>query len=186
MKIWKLNSVLHRDLGYFLSGLIFVYCLSGIALNHLNDWNPDFVIHKRTITLPQVYTKSEINDERIAEFSALVGESKPKVHDFPTADRLKIYYDNASLLVDLSAKTGEYESVQRRPLIYHVNVLHRNSLKGWKWASDVFALVLIFVVVSGWFMLKGKNGIRGRGKWLIAAGILPPVVALILFNLVQR
>lgn len=186
VKIRQLNSELHRDIGYFLSGLIFVYCLSGVALNHMNDWNPDFVIHKRTITLKQSFTKDEITDERIAEFTALVGESQPKVHDFPTSDRLKIYYDNASLLVDLPGKMGLYESVQRRPLIYSVNVLHRNSLKGWKWASDVFGVALIFLIVSGWFMLKGKNGVLGRGKWFIAAGILPPVAALIIFELLQK
>jgi uncharacterized protein len=182
----RLNSDLHRDIGYFLSGLILVYCISGIALNHVNDWNPDFVVHKRTITLPQSFTKDEITAERIAEFTALVGESAPKVYDFPTPDRVKIYYDNASLLVDLAGKTGKYESVQRRPLIYHTNVLHRNSLKGWKWASDVFGVLLIFITISGWFMLRGKNGIGGRGKWLIAAGMLPPVVALLVFTLLQK
>ncbi len=71
MKIRQLNSELHRDIGYFLSGLIFVYCLSGIALNHVNDWNPDFVIHKRTITLKHSYTKDEITDERIVESSVV-------------------------------------------------------------------------------------------------------------------
>lgn len=186
MNIRRLNSNLHRDVGYFLSGLIFVYCISGIALNHVNDWNPDFVIHKRTVTFSQLFTKEEITDDRIAEFTALVGESAPKVHDFPTPNHVKIYYDNASLLVDLPGKTGLYESVQRRPLFYQANVLHRNSLKGWKWASDVFGGLLIFITVSGWFMLKGKNGISGRGKWLIAAGILPPVVALVIFDLLQK
>lgn len=124
--------------------------------------------------------------ERIAEFTALVGESEPRVHDFPTPDHVKIHYDNAALLVDLSSRTGVYESVQRRPLFYQTNVLHRNSLKDWKWASDVFGVLLIFTTVSGWFMRKGKNGIGGRGKWLIAAGILPPIIALIVFDLVQK
>jgi len=172
--------------GYFLSGLILIYCISGITLNHLTDWNPDFVIHKRTITLDQSYTKDDITDERIAEFTARVGESQPKVHDFPTSDQVKIYYDNATLHLDLYGKTGTYEKVQRRPFIYPMNVLHRNTLKGWKWASDVIALLLIFITVSGWFMLQGRNGLMSRGKWLIAAGIVPPVVALVLFDLLQN
>lgn len=181
----RLNADLHRDIGYFLSGLIFVYCLSGLALNHVNDWNPDFIIQKRTLKLDRAYTQAEINDARIAEFTALAGEAKPKVHDFPTPERLKIYYDNASLLVDLSGKTAQYESVQRRPLFYQVNVLHRNSLKGWRWASDVFSLLLIFLVVSGWFISRGQRGLNGRGKWFIAAGILPPVAAIIVFSLIK-
>lgn len=186
MNYRRLNSNLHRDIGYFLSGLILVYCISGIALNHVDDWNPDFVIHKQTIHLDRSYTKDEITDERIAEFTALVGERAPKVHDFPTPNHVKIYYDNASLLVDLTGKTGEYERVRRRPLIYETNVLHRNSLKGWKWASDVFGALLIFLTISGWFMLKGKYGVLGRGKWFIAAGMLPPIVAIIIFELIQK
>ena len=186
MNIRRLNSNLHRDVGYFLSGLIFVYCLSGIALNHVNDWNPDFVIYKHTITLPRSFTKEEINETRISEFNALVGETRAKVYDFPTPTQVKIYYDNASLLVDLEGKTGAYESIQRRPLFYHVNVLHRNSLKGWKWASDIFGALLIFVTASGWFILKGKNGIGGRGKWFVMAGIFPPMAALIIFELIQK
>jgi len=186
VNLHRLNADLHRDLGYFLSGLIFVYCVSGIALNHVNDWNPDFVIHKRAITLDRAYTAAEINTESLARFSALVGEGKPRLHDFPTPDRVKIYYDNASLLLDLHARSGTYESVRRRPLIYQTNVLHRNSLKGWKWASDIFGGLLIFLVVSGWFILKGRRGVLGRGKWFIAAGIVPPVIAIIIFQLVQK
>lgn len=186
MNFRRLNNSLHRDVGYFLSGLIFVYCISGIALNHVNDWNPDFIIQKRTITLEHAFTREEITSERIAEFTALVGEAAPRVHDFPTSSQVKIYYDNASLLVDFVARTGTYESVQRRPLFYQTNVLHRNSLDGWKWASDIFGLLLIFLTLTGWLILKGKNGVLGRGKWFIAAGILPPIAAIIIFQLVQK
>lgn len=186
LKLRRLNSDLHRDIGYFLSGLILVYCISGIALNHANDWNPDFVIHKRSITLDRVYTTNEVNNQQLASFASLVGEEKAKVHDFPTANHVKLYFDNATLLLDLPAKSGTYERVHRRPLIYQANVLHRNSLKGWKWASDVFSLLLIFLTVSGWCMLRGKYGLIGRGKWFIAAGMLPPIFAIFLFEYLQR
>lgn len=185
MNLRRLNSDVHRDLGYFLSGLVFVYCLSGIALNHLHDWNPDFVIQKRTIILERAYAPDEITDARLAEFTALVGEAVPKVHDFPTPNHVKLYYDNATLMVDLPARTGTYERVHRRPLFYQVNVLHRNTLKGWKWVSDLLALLLILLTISGWLMLKGKHGLLGRGKWFIAAGIVPPVVAMIVFELLR-
>lgn len=181
----RLNADLHRDIGYFLSGLIIVYCVSGIALNHVNDWNPDFIIHKRTVAIDKACTRDEVSDERIAEFGALVGESKPKVYDFPTPDHVKIYYDNATLHVDLAGKVATYEKVARRPLFYHTNVLHRNSLKGWKWVSDIFGALLIVITVSGCFMLRGRNGVSGRGKWFIAAGTVPPVAAIVIFILVQ-
>lgn len=186
MNLRRLNTSLHRDVGYFLSGLIFAYCISGIALNHLDDWNPDFIIQKRTLLLDRAFTREEITPDRIAEFSALAGEGAPRIHDFPAEGQVKIYYDNASLLVDFAGRSAKYERVQRRPLFYQTNVLHRNSLKGWKWASDIFAGLLVLLTISGWFILKGRHGVLGRGKWLIAAGVVPPIAAILLFQLVQK
>lgn len=186
MNIRRLNIVLHRDIGYFASGLILVYCISGLALNHIDDWNPDFIIVKSSIEIPKSFTKDEVTDERVTEFGAIVGEKDYKIFDFPTSSQVKIYYDNASLLVNLETRQGTYEKVTRRPLVFQTNILHRNSVKGWKWASDVFAILLILINITGLFILKGRNGIIGRGKWFIVAGMLPPVVAVVLFEVIQK
>ncbi|QQS29717.1 MAG: PepSY-associated TM helix domain-containing protein [Sphingobacteriales bacterium] len=182
-RIRRLNIATHRDLGYFFSTLILIYCISGIALNHVDDWNPDFILTKKNIELDKSYTKEEINQEVINRFGKLVGETNYKVFDFPTQDQVKIYYRDASLHIYLSQNNAIYEQVSKRPLIYQSNVLHRNSLKGWKWASDIFAVLLIVINITGLFILKGKYGISGRGKWLIAAGFIPPFIALIIQSL---
>lgn len=182
-RIRRLNIATHRDLGYFFSTLILIYCISGIALNHVDDWNPDFILTKQIIVLDKPYTKEEINQEVIHNFGNLVGETDYKVFDFPTHDQVKIYYRDASLHIYLSQNKAVYEQVSKRPLIYQSNVLHRNSLKGWKWASDIFAVLLIVINITGLFILKGKYGISGRGKWLIAAGFVPPFIALIFQSL---
>jgi uncharacterized protein len=176
----SLNIAAHRDFGYFFSTLIIIYCLSGIALNHIDDWNPDFIIQKKNIQVLKKYDLKHIEKKEIIEISSLVGEMDYKVFDFPTTDQVKIYYDNASLHVNFSSGLGVYESVSRRPVFYQTNVLHRNSLKGWKWASDIFAFMLILINITGLFILRGKYGIKGRGKWLIALGAIPPAVALII------
>ena len=178
----RLNMALHRDIGYACASLILAYCLSGIALNHIGDWNPDFVISKQSISLPHPFAKEEITKERIAEFGQLVQEENYKVYDFPTSDQVKIYYDNASLHLNFSTGQGIYEKVARRPVLYQVNALHLNRLKGWKWAADVFALILIILSLTGLFVLRGKYGMAQRGKWLIVAGMLPPFLALLLFE----
>ncbi|MCA0429054.1 MAG: PepSY-associated TM helix domain-containing protein [Bacteroidetes bacterium] len=179
-KIRKLNVATHRDLGYFFSSLILIYCISGIALNHVDDWNPDFILTKTVVKLDKTYTKDEINEKQINEFSKLVKEEQFKVFDFPTSNQVKIYYNNSSLHVYLDKKEAVYEQVAKRHVFYQSNVLHRNSLKGWKWASDIFAFLLIVINITGLFILKGKHGITGRGKWLIAAGTIPPIVAIII------
>ncbi|HCS19962.1 MAG TPA: hypothetical protein DIW47_05270 [Bacteroidetes bacterium] len=179
-EVRQLNLSWHRDLGYFFSTLIVVYCLSGIALNHVNDWNPDFVLDKKEIQVPQNYRVAEIDKEKVKELSLLVGEEGYKMFDFPTSDQVKIYYEDASLHVNLANKSGVYERVSKRPLFYQSNVLHRNNLKGWKWASDIFAFLLIAITVTGIFIAKGKYGISRRGKWLMLAGFLPILVAILI------
>jgi len=179
-RIRRLNLATHRDLGYFFSTLILVYCISGIALNHVDDWNADFILTKRNIPILQKYTKEQINDFEINRLGKLVGEEDFKVYDFPTHNQVKIYYNNASMHVYLNQNKAVYEQVSKRPFFYQTNVIHRNSLKGWKWISDIFAVLLIVITVTGLFILKGKHGITGRGKWLIAAGIIPPIIAIII------
>lgn len=177
-KIRRLNIAVHRDLGYFFSSLIVVYCISGIALNHVDDWNPDFIVTKDTIHINRTYSVAEITKEKVKEFNALVGESDCKIFDFPTSNQVKIYYKDASLHINLETKKGLYERLSKRPVFYQSNVLHRNSLNGWKWASDVFAFLLIVITITGLFVLKGKYGITRRGKWLIGLGLLPPLIAI--------
>ncbi|MDN5940539.1 MAG: PepSY-associated TM helix domain-containing protein [Nitrospira sp.] len=179
----RLNVAAHRDVGYACASLILAYCLSGIALNHIGDWNPDFTITKQTISLPQPFTKEEITRERIAEFGRLVNEDTYKIYDFPTTDQVKIYYDNASLHLHFTTGQGTYEKVSRRPVLYQVNALHLNRLQGWKWASDLFALVLMVLSLTGLFVLRGKYGLARRGRWLVLAGLLPPILALFIFEL---
>ena len=182
-KIRRLNIVTHRDVGYFFSSLIIVYCLSGIALNHINEWNPDFIITKDSVKIEGTYARDKITEKEISAFNRLVSQGQHKIYDFPTVDQVKIYYDNASLHVYLTQQVGIYERVSRRPLFYQSNILHRNNIKGWKWASDIFAGMLILINITGLFILKGKHGLSGRGKWLIAAGTLPPVLALVFSEL---
>lgn len=184
-KLRRLNIVTHRDVGYFLSALTIVYCLSGIALNHVDDWNPDFIITKQEIRIPPVQLTHSPTPAELHAWSERVGESSYKVFDIPSPGKVKIYYDNATLLIDLQEGAGLYEKIQRRPLFYHANVLHRNSLKGWKWAADIFGVLLIVISITGLFILKGKNGLGGRGKWLVGAGFLVPIVAILLFEFAQ-
>jgi len=36
----KLIIATHRDVGYFFAGLTVLYAVSGVAVNHIDDWNP--------------------------------------------------------------------------------------------------------------------------------------------------
>jgi hypothetical protein len=44
----------------------------------------------------------------------------------------------------------------------------------------LFTVGLIVISLTGLFILKGRNGLVGRGKWLVSVGLLLPLLALAL------
>jgi len=80
--------------------------------------------------------------------------------------------------------TGEIENeiVSSRGFLRELNFLHLNHPKKlWTYVADIYAAVLIFLAVTGLFMIEGKKGITGRGKWFTVIGILLPLLFLILY-----
>ena len=46
---WRnLLRTVHRDAGNLVVGLTLVYAASGLAVNHIADWDPNFKAHKVT------------------------------------------------------------------------------------------------------------------------------------------
>jgi len=50
----------------------------------------------------------------------------------------------------------------------------------WTWVADVYAFLLLFMAVTGMFVLKGRQGLAGRGKWFILAGLVVPLAFIAL------
>jgi hypothetical protein len=50
-------------------------------------------------------------------------------------------------------------------------------------AGRACAVALVQVNLTGLFVLRGKHGLGSRGRWLVAAGALPPILALVAFRL---
>lgn len=173
----------HRDIGYFVSSLILMYCISGIALNHMDAFNPDFIIQTDTLMLPNLNPNLSEND--IFHLTAYVGENKVKLWDKPTPNQIKIYYENASLHLYLDEKVGIYEKISIRPVVYHTNLFHRNTIRGWKWAADILAVLLIILTLTGFFIAKGKNSFMSRGIWFLVAGLVPPLFGIFYFLFFQ-
>jgi hypothetical protein len=51
---FKLNRALHRDIGYFCIGMTLVFAISGIALNHINDWNSNYSVTQKSYNISLV------------------------------------------------------------------------------------------------------------------------------------
>ncbi|MBX7075486.1 MAG: PepSY-associated TM helix domain-containing protein [Pirellulales bacterium] len=174
---------LHRDMGYFFTGALLLYAVSGLAVNHVDDWNPSFVIERRAVTLDLPSEASQVTERAVLANLEPLGEaSNLRGFDFPSASRVKIYLKDGSIVAHLSDGQGEYETIRRRPLLYQVNTLHLNPAKWWKVFSDVFAASLILIAATGLFVARGRHGLAGRGKWFVGAGLVAPLAAMILFS----
>lgn len=183
MKLRKLNRDLHRDLGYLFFALTVIYSLSGIALNHLDDWNPNYIIRSQEISVDVTgkNLKKLTRGQVITYLKEIAPGEKYRNHYFPEENIMKIFIKDGNIQLDINTGEGLVETIKRRPLLHVANYLHYNPRKWWTWVSDIFAGSLILLAITGLFILKGKNGITGRGAWLTAIGIIIPVVFLLLY-----
>ena len=183
MKIRKLNRNLHRDLGYLFSFMTIIYALSGIGLNHRSNWNPNFIIETKEINIDQTsLNKDQLDKNEVTELiKKYTPVEKYKNHYFPNDSTIKIFINGGNIKIDLKSGQGALETSKRRPVFHQFNYLHFNPRKWWTIISDIYAVSLMFLAISGLFILKGKNGIKGRGAWLTAIGIIPPIIFLLIY-----
>ncbi|QDU53919.1 PepSY-associated TM helix domain-containing protein [Aeoliella mucimassa] len=183
MKVkWRAWALfLHRDLGYFFTGVVVLYAVSGLAMNHAGDWNPNFVVASRDLTLELPNEATQVTTQQVRRCLAEVGEEgNYRSHDFISSQRMKIYLTNGDMVVNLANGSTHHETIGRRPVLYYLNRLHLNPAKWWKVFSDVFAICLVLIAVTGMIVVRGRNGLAGRGKWLVAAGLIVPLLAMFL------
>lgn len=183
MKISKLNRITHRDLGYLIAGLTIIYALSGVALNHKHDWNPNYIVESYEFTADDIPERESFSDETaLAILKKLPGDLKYRTSHFPSGNILNIFIDGGFVQIDTRNGKGVVEKIRKRPLFFQINFLHYNPGKWWKWFSDIFCVALILVTITGLFILKGKNGITRRGAVLTIIGILLPLVFLFIYR----
>jgi hypothetical protein len=183
MNLRKWIRIIHRDTGYLAFGMTLIYGLSGIALNHLDDWNPDYFVQTTHFRLPGNDVLADVSGEGLIRILRTVDEGLIyKSHYYPDKDHLKIFHKTGSLTMNITTGESVLEILKKRPVFREVNFLHYNKPKKlWTWFSDLFAVSLIFLAISGIFMIKGRKGISGRGAWLITAGMIVPLTFLVIY-----
>ncbi len=176
MKIRRILRVLHRDFGYFIVGMTIVYSLSGIFLNHRHDFNPDYKIYSYEFET-DLKNKSNLTEK---EVKSILESFEQKIiykkHYLNNAGIVKVFIENGEVAINPQSGLGSMHYLQKRPVIFGMNKLHKATIGTiWKWGSDVMAVILLFVAVSGLFILKGKRGFNRWGWWLTLAGFLIPL-----------
>ena len=182
MNINKFNRVTHRDIGYLIAGMTLIYAISGIALNHKNDWNPNYIINNRSFRTDIPLSREDFDEDAARQIlKSLPGSPDYKTFYYPSGNILTIFVDQGSVKINTATGEGTLESVSRRPLFFQINFLHYNPGRWWKYFSDIFCLSLMFVTVTGLFLVKGKNGSTRRGAVLVAIGVILPLLFLFIY-----
>lgn len=178
------NNALHRDLGYLCFGMTIIYAISGIILNHFKSGDFIHPDYKKTYKDFQVTLPVNGNPDKDYVFSILE-QTKLKDHyksHILGSNYLQIFLTNGWIYVDLTTGNAQVEKKNTRYLIREFNLLHYNNLKKmYTWFSDIYAVGLMVLAITGLFVLKGKKGIIGRGAWLTAIGIILPALFLLLY-----
>lgn len=171
---------LHRDAGYSAIGLTFVYALSGLAVNHIKDWNPNFHQVERMYQLPAPLPS---NDDALSEEvrGALRLAESPREVYRASEKQIDIVFDRRTLHVNPQDGRVIEEGEEPRFFLRVANWLHLNrGKKAWTVVADGYAVFLLFLASSGLFMIPGRKGFLGRGALFVGIGAALPALYVVL------
>ena len=171
----------HRRIGLLFIGMSLVFAVSGIALNHQALWDPYYIESEKYEVAEDLTTsmgKDELDlylkkrygiEEDIA--SSLWDSSHTVTISYPTG---------ISFAVDLKEKSILEKITRKRPIFYDTIQLHLNGLKGaWAYFSDTFAIGLIFLSISGVYLVLGR--LSRMDLAILTTGLLLPILFFLYF-----
>lgn len=174
---------LHRDLGYFYIGLIVSFAISGLMMNHRDSWHPEKYTTETKAIEVQLPDESKIDDKFVEDLGKKLGIEDKMRRQMVKKGNLKISFENHDVEIDMKTGKGEIVSFLKTPIISQTMKLHKNDSNFWIYYSDIFALSLITIALTGTIMIKGgKFSFKQRGWKLALAGVLFPILFLILFG----
>lgn len=177
------KRVIHRDLGYFYVGLIISFAISGMMMNHRNQWHPEkYVIEKSSFQISPL-EESQINDSVVQEIVKANGINDKFRRQSVKKGELRISLERTDIDIDLKTGAAEVTSFINTPVISQLMRLHKNTSNWWIYYGDIFALSLITIALTGTTLLaKSKNSFRRRGWKLALAGLIFPLLVLLLLS----
>jgi len=170
---------IHRDLGYFYIGLIISFAISGILMNHREQFHAEkYNVETKNIevNMPKKEAISvDFAKNIIKQFNLEDTYRKHKVK----GETLRISYKNTDIEVDINTGKGELTTYNKTPLISQMMKLHKSTSNWWIYYGDIFGLSLITIAITGAIMIPaGKFSFKNRGWKLALAGIVFPLVVL--------
>jgi hypothetical protein len=166
-------------MGYLAVGLTLIYAISGLAVNHIGEWDPSFENYEAVHEVGPLPAE----DDAIAQ--AVI--AKLGIHETPrdvfraSDTQVDVTFDKRSLHVNPATGHVVDEGQKPRFLLRVANWLHLNrGKKQWRYVADTYAAGLLLLAISGLFMLPGKRGILGRGAFFLLLGAGVPAAYVVL------
>lgn len=226
------NRAIHRDLGYFYLGLILSFSLSGILLNHRQDWHlTQYTIADKEISVDLTHSKGLNSDSLIESFekkragreknhgqfrktdnagtfnndsnkNSIVGANNKGIISETFADdiakelgvkdkfrrqfiqkgKIRLAFVNHNIEIDIKTGKGHLTEFKKTPILGQIVQLHRDNSVGWICYSDIFAISLIIMSITGIIIPQGKKGFRKRGWILTIVGLIFPLIILYIIS----
>jgi hypothetical protein len=175
---------LHRDLGYLFFGVTIVYALSGLFLNHRNEWNLTYdTVSRQILMVPAPGREKAFTVQDATNLLAQAGVNGNYLsHDASAGGVVKIVFQGGSAELDRDSGRVVVKTLRHRPLPFILTYieLHFNPGSWWTWFSDTYCVALMLMAVSGLFLLRGRHGLVGRGGLLVLIGIAVPMILALL------
>jgi len=157
--IHQIMRGLHRDVGFFIIGLIFVFTLSGIVFIYLDQ---NFLKQETRIekTLSPNLKPSDLGEAlKMKDFK--ITEAKGEI----------LYFKSGSY--NTATGAAIYSSKELPFLLKKFGDIHKsNSQKPVHWITTIFGVLLLFLAISSMWMYKKGTKLFRRGVIIAGVGIL--------------
>ncbi len=175
---------LHRDLGYFYIGLIVSFALSGIIQNHRKTWHPEkYTVATKEVTYTLPKEEALLTEDFAKDLGKKLGIDDEFRRSRVKEGKFQISFEKNDVEFDLATGKGEISSFAKTPFINQIVELHKSNSNFWIYYSDIFAISLITIALTGTIMIKaGKFSWKQRGWKLAVAGIIFPLIFLFLLG----
>jgi hypothetical protein len=141
----------------------------------LADWDPNFT----HVTMTHELGGPLSDDDQTAarQVLATLGIREAPKEVYREGDEIEVLLERRTLHV-VSATGHVVDEVQQSRLFLRAaNWLHLNrGKKAWSYFADAYAAALLFLALSGLFMLPGRKGLLGRGAVFVLLGASIPIL----------
>jgi hypothetical protein len=152
-------------------------------MNHREAWHPDKYTTQTKAIEVKLPAESEINEQFAEDLGKQLGIQDKMRRHMVKKGEFKISFENNDVEIDMKTGKGEIVTFIKTPIISQTMKLHKSTSNFWIYYSDIFAISLIIIALTGTIMIKaGKFSWKQRGWKLAVAGVVFPLLFLVIFG----